>query len=584
MQVIKKHLLFIILILILGGYLGIKAIPENSWDDWGFGSAQTMMSSKHWVEDGFIHSKFLFLPTGYSKVVRYIDEPDLRQHAHGIRTGELVGNRLYYTHYPAGYLLPYATLMKVGFSERFWFRWLAILISLTGLSLMYAAFSLLSTRMIAFLAVLYYAGSTMFLGIADSLANQPIDDLFRFLIIFLSIVAVSKFDFQGRPQVKKFGVFCYNFLNKKLFCRGQNERIVGNERVYLEDQGLRTGIRVVDILIWFLYFALASSSYDSTFFIFVWIVGLDIMMTRKLLWKKWLVFALAPVAAFLVQLLQNIWYLGLHDALLDIYGSFRARANTGPGSGVLEKHIRAVFSPWVYLADLRVRFIVPITIVLFSVFVFLKKRIIEDKYHFPRNEILLLLMFSGFAYPFILVSSGYFPYQARQIAPFISLLLASSTVLVFLIFKDIRKWATWRLSLQVGGVVLLILVSLLWYKQTDRTYAYIREWPNNAVSEDIIRLGQDLKDIAKGQDAVVFRMDSGSTYRYPQASPVLEYYSGMPILSFQDPKDLVDDLEKLKNYSEYQFLPIMITEDNKQEKDVGILLKNINIDYEFFRE
>jgi len=521
--IIKKHFLFIIFILVLGVYLGAKAVPEDSWDDWGFGSAQTMMSSRHWVNDGFIYSKFLFLPTGYSKAVRYIDEPDLRQHAHGIRTGELIGNRLYYTHYPSGYLLPYATLMKIGFSERFWFRLLAILISLAGLSLMYAVFCLISTRIIAFLAVLYYAGSTMFLGIADSLANQPVDDLLRFLILFLS-------------------VWVYRVSNDK------------KKRLY-------------NIFIWFLYFVLASSSYDSTFFIFVWLVGLDLIMTRKILWKKWLIFALAPVVAFLIQLLQNIWYLGVHDALFDIYGSFRARANTGPGSNVLEKHIRAIFSPWVYMTGLRARFIIPIIVILFATFAFLKKRMTENSYNFPKNEILALLTIAGFAYPFILVSSGYFPYQARQAAPFISLILASATVLIFLSLKNIKNWPTWKLSFQVGSVVLLVLVSLLWFKQAERTYGYIKQWPNNVVDEKIIKLGQDMKELAQGRDAIIFRMEETSPYRYPQVDPFFEYYVEYPVLSFNNTSDLVDDLIKLNNLSEHPFLPIIIADD-KESKEI----------------
>ncbi|PIR57967.1 MAG: hypothetical protein COU71_01270 [Parcubacteria group bacterium CG10_big_fil_rev_8_21_14_0_10_38_31] len=538
--IIKKHILFIILVLILGVYLGAKAIPENSWDDWGFGSAQTMMSSKHWVNDGFVYSKFLFLPTGYSKAVRYIDDSDLRQHAHGIRTGELVGNRLYYTHYPSGYLLPYATLMKVGFSERFWFRFLAILISLSGLSLMYAFFSLISTRMIAFLATLYYAGSTMFLGIADSLANQPVDDLFRFLILFLSI-------------------WVYRISDDK------------KKRFY-------------NTLIWFLYFALASSSYDSTFFIFVWLVGLDIIMTRKILWKKWLILALAPVVAFTVQLLQNIWYLGFGDSLLDIYGSFRARANTGPGAGVLERHIRAVFSPWVYMADLRARFIIPVIVILFTTFAFLKKRVVKNLYNFPKNEIMGLLAISGFAYPFILVSSGYFPYQARQIAPFISLLLASSTVLVFLSLKNIKNWPTWKPSFQVGGVVLLVLVSLLWFKQTERTYEYIKQWPNNVVEESIINESKKIKYLAEGGDTVLFRLDSNSEYRYPQVNPFFEYYIGYPVLSFNSTSDLTEDLKKLSKRSEFKFKSIIMTENSNEQKDISVLLRNSNIDYEFFKK
>lgn len=538
--IIKKHFLFIILLLVLVVYLGVKAIPENSWDDWGFGSAQTMMSSKHWVNDGFIYSKFLFLPTGYSKAVRYIDDQDLRQHAHGIRTGELIGNRLYYTHYPAGYLLPHATLMKIGFNERFWFRFLAILISLGGLTLMYAAFTLISTRMIAFLATLYYAGSTMFLGIADSLANQPIDDLFRFFIIFLSI-------------------WIYKISDDK------------KKRLY-------------NIFIWILYFVLASSSYDSTFFVFVWLVGLDIIITRRFLWKKWLLFATAPIAAFLIQWLQNVWYLGIHDALFDMYGSFRARANTGPGAGVLEKHIRAVFSPWVYMADLRARFIIPIIVILFTVFAFLKKRVIENLYNFPKNQILALLVISGFAYPFILVSSGSFPYQARQAVPFMSLLLASATILIVLSLKNIKKWHTWKLSFQVCGIALLILVSLLWFKQAERTYEYVKQWPNNAVDESVINESKKIKILARGEDTVIFNLDTEFEYRYPQVDPFFEYYVGYPVLSFNNPSDLVDDLKKLNERSEFKFKSIIMIKDNDQQKEVSDLLKNSNIDYGFFDE
>ncbi|MCR4283775.1 MAG: hypothetical protein NUV64_00450 [Parcubacteria group bacterium] len=523
MKFFYSHKWFIFLFIFLVIFLSLKAIPKDSWDDWGFGSAQTMMSSRHWVKDGFIHSKFLFLPMGYSKSVRYLDGTDMRHLTRGTMTGKLIGSRLYYTHYPAGYLLPYATLMKIGFSERFWFRFLAILISLAGISLMYAGFSLISTRMIAFLATLYYAGSTMFLGIADSLANQPIDDLFRFSILFLS-------------------VWIYKISDDK------------KKRLY-------------NIFIWFLYFALAGSSYDSTFFVFVWLVGLDLVMTKKILWKKWLIFATAPVMAFLVQLLQNLWYLGVHDALLDIYGSFRARANTGPGTNVFEKHIRAIFSPWVYMTDLRARFIIPIIVVLFSIFVFLKRHALKNLYNFPKNEILVLLAISGFAYPFILVSSGYFPYQARQAALFISLLLASATVLIFLIAKDIKTFRAFKSDFQIKRamalLILVILVSLLWFKQADRTYAYIKQWPNNVVDEKIIKFGQDMRDVTHGRDSVIFRMEKTSSYRYPQADPFLEYYAGMPILSFKDTKDLADDLIKLKNRSVYSFLPIIIADDKE---------------------
>ena len=512
---IRTHILFIILLIFLTGYLGLKAMPEESWDDWGFGSAQTMMSSKHWVEDGFIYSKFLFLPTGYSKTVRYLDDPDLRQHAHGIRTGELIGNRLYYTHYPAGYLVPHALLMKIGFSERFWFRWLAIIFSLIGLGLMYALFCLISTRAVAFLAALYYAGSTMFLGLADSLANQPVDDLFRFLILFLSILAYRISD------IKKQKVF--------------------------------------NALIWISYFILASSSYDSTFFVFVWLVGLDIIMMRKFLWKKWLIFASAPVAAFVLQMFQNVWYLGLHDALLDVYGSFRARANTGPGVGILERHIRAIFSPLSYMTDLRARFAIPIVATVFASFWYFKNKIY---YQWPKIKILILLALSAAAYPFVLVSSGYFPYQGRQMAPFVSLLVASATVLVFLALK---KFINTKEKIKFAGIavfiVFLFLTGFLWFNQGARTYSYIKEWPNNVVDEKTIQTGKELRELADGKDAMVFRLVPKSVYQYPQADPFLEYYAGMPILSFRNLRDLENDLKLLKERSEFPFLEIIINNE-----------------------
>ncbi|MCX6813432.1 MAG: hypothetical protein NTV77_03070 [Candidatus Azambacteria bacterium] len=46
---IKKltdHLPILLLILTFGVYLGAKAIPENSWDGWGFSSAQALLSTK----------------------------------------------------------------------------------------------------------------------------------------------------------------------------------------------------------------------------------------------------------------------------------------------------------------------------------------------------------------------------------------------------------------------------------------------------------------------------------------------------------------------------------------------------------
>ena len=150
-KIINRHIALIILISVIGAYLVIKAFPENSWDGWRVGSAQALLSDKHWVNDGFLKNYFLFLPQGYSKTVRYFDDQELRQHARGITTGGFIGKRLYYTHYPFGYIIPTALLMKLGVESRFWFRMLEILFSLIGLVFLYWVFNLISNHWVAFL-------------------------------------------------------------------------------------------------------------------------------------------------------------------------------------------------------------------------------------------------------------------------------------------------------------------------------------------------------------------------------------------------------------------------------------------------
>lgn len=541
-KLIKKHFLFLIILLVVGVYLGLKTLPENGWDDWAFGSAQTMMTIKYWNENGIIASKFFFTPIGYSKTAIYIDEPEMRHHARGSTTGGLIGNRFYYTHYPSGYLLPHGMLAKIGLESRLWHRMMALSFSLAALIFMYVLFNLISTRTIAFLAALFYAMSTMFLGLADSLSNQPIDDFLRFLIMFLSAYAVIKL-------------------------RGHDQR---KEKIF-------------NISVWALYFILALSSYDSTFFVFVWLVGLDVIHSLRESdrnglqkakdiffsnWKRWLIIASIPVSAFLVQMLQNIWYLGLKDALLDVYGSFRFRANTGPGSNTLIRHIRAVFSPLVYMTDMRARFAIVTTGFIFTVFVFLKKSV---SYKWPDLKILALFLLSAAAYPFILTSSAYFPYQGRQMAPFVALLGASSTILIYRIFRNKIAIKTNKIKFLTIFIVFIILTGTFWFLQFQRTYSYTQKWPNNVVGREIIDFAKTLKTAVAGKDAIVFIMNSSSEHRYPQPEPVFEYYVGSLVLSFKNLEDLVNDLEWLKNRSETDFLPVVVLENLEQAKDFANL-------------
>jgi hypothetical protein len=391
---------------------------------------------------------------------------------------------------------------------------------------MYAFLTKISDKTIAFWASLYYSSSVTFLAYAGSLANQPIDDFFRFLTLFLSILAIQK-----RSDSKKYKL--YNALT------------------------------------WVSYFILASSSYDSTLFVFVWLVGLNIFTFRKLLWKKWLFFASAPAIAFGVQMLQNWWYLGdWKDVYLDMIGAVSGRVQTGN----ILSHFKSALVPISLMSDLKIPLaVILMGVLLVSVFKFREKLFNQ----FERVRFSLFLFFvAGVAYSFVFVGSGGFSYQGRQVAPFLGLLISASMCL----FWRSRKFqqTTWRLAM---NIILILTICIFWVSQLSRTAKYVSEWSISKVDNNKIEFLQSLKDISGGRDSVVFRLDKFSQFKYPQVHPIIEYYSYYPILSFTDISDLVRDYEWLKSRSEFDFYPIILVNNSEEVEKIRkiVNIKDITI-------
>lgn len=518
-----RHWLFIFLIIILGIYLGIKATYENSWDGWRVGSAQTLLSNKHWVENGVFKNYFLFLPQGYSKTVRYFDDLYLRQHARGVTTGGLIGKRLHYTHYPSGYLLPTAFLMRLGVEKRMWLRFLEILFSLGALAILYWIFLMISNRLVATISVIYYSISTLFLDYADTLANQPMDELLRFVIIALSIATLN--------------------YKRKYF----------------------------NYIIWILYFVLAFSSYDSTVFIFAWLVGLDLIINKKFNWKKWLFWASAPILAFAIQLLQNILYLGWHNMLLDLYGIFKVQM-IGSRSGFFVSHFKRLFEPFGWFFGVKWYLGIVVSILGILGFWFIQKHSNSEYFHSSNNGNktlnYLILGLLTILFHFLFFPSLFF-YQGRLIAIFGGLLVG---ILTMIFIKEVVSLFKTNTSIQrcIVVFVIFILISSLWFIQGKRIYAYIKMWPNNVWPAESINFDKKIKNLFFG-DKVIFHMSglnrevSGSD-RYPMAASEDEYYMDAPILSFTNINDLIRDLNYLKNRSKFPFSAIIIT-DNKETMD-----------------
>ena len=515
----RAHLPFLALLLVLSIYLGLKTFPEEGWSGWEEGSAQTLLTLDHWDKDGAFNHKLFFIPIGMSGIVKYLDEPELRQHARGTVTGYLIGRRLYYTHYPPGYLFPFALLKKAGVDERYGFRLLSLGISLAALALMYAAFNQVSTPVFAFTAALYYGVSTMFLDYADSLANHPIDDLLRFAIIFLSLFALKK-DEAGRGRYT--------------------------------------------VAVWALYFMLAASSYDSVIFIFVWLVGLDYLRWlgskdragKGIPIKRWLLFAAAPAITFTLQLLQNWWYLGWDDLVLDIKGVLLYRVGNSSSSGKFWLRGKELLNTVHMMTGLSYYYALPALALLAASCVYLRKRIFG---RLPGLDIFVLFLIAGSAFAMVFAQTSDLKYQGRQLAPAISLIVAMGFFILIKIASGPRVLLNRKPGVSVAFFAALVLsISVLSFGQVKRTVKYVMDWPNNVIDVETMRIFKSLGRMSEG-DMIIASIVPDYSFDNPQPLPRWEYYAGRTVLTFRTPDLFLKDLQILKRRAQGPFDVAILT-------------------------
>ncbi|MCX6813457.1 MAG: hypothetical protein NTV77_03200 [Candidatus Azambacteria bacterium] len=520
---LKNNLIILIIILILFSYLGIKALDENGWDGWGFGSAQVLMSSQYWAKDGLAKNYFLFIPRPYSKLIHYLDEPEFRNRPIDTSNGELARDRrLYYTHYPPLFLVPFAILAKIGITDRSVFRILALIISLCGLGFFYWFIKLISNKTIAVIATLYYGFSVTFLNYADSSANQPFTIFFTFLILLLSIQAWQSFNIP--EKYKKYNLY-----------------------------------------IWLAYLALSLSSYDATFYIFAYLVLFDVFILKKFLWKKWLIFASAPVLGFTLQVIQNTWYLGWQNMANDFYRYYTERA-----IGNAKNFIIGITAPFISMTGIKTFYFFKKTVVALgsaglSIWILwiLRKKIDLNPIFF---RMLIILAFAAIAQPFFLNVTGWWPYQGVLTAVFWGLLIGTSSTLVLEIFKQ-KKLLELKEKFLFG--LLILTAAALWTYQFSNTWRYVKSWPNNKPDQKVIEFSKKIQSIQPGKEKIAFRI-------YPK-NPIwksqfptfnMEYYIGMLTINFANTKDLLTDFEWLRNRSKYPFYSFVISENKSDVEKI----------------
>jgi hypothetical protein len=623
----RWHVAFGLFLLCLFLFLSIRASDEYRWSDWGFGDAQSMLSLRQWEEGGWFSNYFLFIPQGYAKVVRLFDDPHLRQHAHGTCPGSSprVGPRLWYTHYPAGYLVPYAILFRIGLDDIFHIRMLSILFSLGAIVLMYVLFSKITGPGISFFAVIFYALSSGFLGFADTIANQPIDDLLRFGFM-LAVVLSTRAD-------------------------------------SLRDR------RVWMVSAWIIQFFLSLSSFDSVFFVYLWLIGWDIIERKGFRWRLYLIYALAPITAHSLQFLQNVWYLGLNDAIIDIKDTFLLKHGTDADYNLGQDRFSVILHTLhiVFAGIYKPSYLLIIVLTFYLLYYFFLARGDNppsppfskggqggfekgDRREMPSVLLLAVLFICGLAYIVILPHGARMPYQTRQMLPFAGLLIGGFT---WSFIKGLRQGIHPAPTgsptchsgipavvfhkggednspippLEKGGeggfykfvVPYLLLSSVIifsfWYSYLliERKPAYFipKEDPKTKFDEieahrllagfgpDVFRHGvnahplspghmlkgdiefaKELKDMPTRYEPVFFDLGGFSMFwdptyvpGYPQIMPITEYYIGSkPILCFTDTEKVVNDITYMVYISPYRFSPVIIAREQGHLEEILLRL------------
>jgi hypothetical protein len=394
---------------------------------------------------------------------------------------------------------------------------------------MFVLFRRITNPPIAFLAVLFYALSTAFLGYADSLANQPIDDLLRFgfmLAVVLSTRAATE---------------------------------------TLRHRWLAAA--------WVMEFCLSLVSFDSVFFLYVWLIGWDWVEGKGFRWKRYLLFSIAPVSAHGLQFLQNVWYLGFTDAVRDIKDAFLLKHgsvtdyNLGQGRAAI-----ILTSLWIIFENIfRPLWLLVPSLALYAAFVL----VFRPGSEFPSLKLLMVLFLAGLSFVLVLPHAARMPYEARQMLPFSALLMGALTRSSFLVLmKAVRHEdaggefaGVRRVRIAVPYVLLtmaLLLVAWSLHAADDRTSVY--ELGNR---KEEMQFAQQLTGLQTRYEPVYFDSGAFSLHwdpnyvpGYPQILPLTEYYAGSrPILCFQDPEKIADDLVTMVRRSSVPFSPVILAQD-----------------------
>lgn len=543
MSFVKKnfwHLLFLLVLTVVGVFLFIRNTDEDRWGEWSSVSEALML--RFWVRDGILEHKILPVVQGYSKVTRYYDsEPELNEHARSVvpRSDRFpgAGRLLRYTHYPSGYLIPYFILAKLGASDHRAFSQLSIIFSIAGGVLMYLFFCYLAGPKIASLAMIFYLTSHSFLSFTDCLSTPPFGDLVTYLFLLLVIL-------ERKYQYK----------------------------------------RIWTALVWLTYLVLSLITLEIIFS-FIFLVSWDLLNKRGFKIKRWFGFGLAFVAARIIYFAQVVWYLGFSRTIKDMVDSIYVHsASFGLSGGI--PFGKALKGWWWNFERVAPAFpqgnIIQVILLIFTLgglyYLYAQRSKIKTEFGYSYFWLLFILGLGGSIYVFVFPSAGSVAYQGRQLAPFFGLAVAFIT---WYVFYKIKKFRLARNKKELFSLFLFCpLFLMLWTGSIVESINHLNlnMW-DFGFSKKEINFAKSLGLVTTG-DRVVFMFSNYYPHDSPEhkrLSPIIEYYADASILPFVEQDNLLGDLKLLLEISEFPFSPILVTDTKKEMEEIIAGLVGANI-------
>lgn len=500
------EVLFGLSLVVCMAVLGARARDPFHFSKWAFGDAQTMLSNHTWQQDGWLKSHLLFAPQGYFRGIEVLDDPPLRQHAHGTSTGgeHKIGPRRLYTHYPPGYLLPYAALRGLGFTSAFPLRIFSLFASLCGVGLFFLTLRRVSSSWLALAGSLLYLASAQFVDFADSLANHPLDDFFRFLLMWL-VVSGSRWRWR-----------------------------------------------------WLSYLALTLVSLDSVPFAGVFCVLWTLRDGFRAALREAVTLISAPVLGALFLFVQNASYLGVTDAWRDVADVMLHQG--GVTRAIESDPFRYRVSMFgVQLEHLLGRVGTMLVVLLAALLAWRAKLLRSDLAWLCGATAL-----AGCMFVLLLPRSCMNSYQGRQFLPAV----AAFALLAARSFDQLALRATWAMPRVRQAVCVLAIAAAGFRLHEDRgPYQYLSPPPRVLeVHPEVSFAVGTLAHLETRHDAVIFSASAFSLLwnpdfvpGYPQVHPWLEYFAGYkPILSFLTSDALAKDLNTLRARARQPFSPILV--------------------------